>query len=74
MSRSFPPLSPEESRLLRIINAKLGRRAKGLIRDAWETGIYDARLVYAENDESTLQRLRNTHGPAWLHRTVLARA
>lgn len=60
-------LSVEEIRLLKLIHAKLGNRAKRLIRDAWEFGIYSHELVYRENDEQMMQSLRNRLGPRWLN-------
>lgn len=65
-------LTAAERHLLKYIHAKLGRRAKTLIRQAWETGSYDSRLVYNPNDESLLQGLRNSHGPSWLNNVSLA--
>lgn len=62
-------LTNAERELLRYIYAKNGRRTKTLIREAWQTGIYDARLVTKENDEQLLQQMRNVLGPSWLEAT-----
>lgn len=65
-------LSKSDCELLRTIHKKLGsRKAKELIRDAWESGIYDPRLLVTPNADSDLQRLRNGLGPSWLHRLSL---
>lgn len=66
-------LTGAERRLLAYIYAKNGNRTKRLIRDAWETGIYDARLCTREDDEQMLQQLRNTRGPTWLNRLALTK-
>lgn len=62
----YPDLTPRQLNLLRYIHAKLGNRMKRMIFEAWETGIYDSRLVSTAADEQALQELRNTFGPSWL--------
>jgi hypothetical protein len=65
-------LTFDQLTLLRIIHAKVGRKAKALIREGWQTGNYDARLLVHENAAQMLQQLRNTRGPSWLERTSFA--
>lgn len=66
-------LTEAEKNLLRYIHAKLGNRAKRMIREAWETGVYDASLCSSPRDEQMLQQLRNTAGPSWLNGVSLGK-
>ncbi|MGN7755556.1 hypothetical protein [Sinorhizobium sp. 22678] len=56
----LPPLTAEEEQALQAYAAKHGRRWKWVLNHVWMGGApYD--------DGATLRRLRNSHGPSWLH-------
>lgn len=56
----LPPLTAEEEQVLQAYAAKHGRRWKSVLNHVWMGGApYD--------DGGTLRRLRNSHGPSWLH-------
>lgn len=56
----LPPLTAEEEQALQAYAAKHGRRWKSVLNHVWMGGApYD--------DGGTLRRLRNSHGPTWLH-------
>jgi len=50
--------------ILGEVKAKLGRKYKSAIREAWFDGDYEAEGL--GNWDSSLQRIRNTFGPTWL--------
>lgn len=58
-------IEPFERKLLAYLFALYGNRTKTKIRHAWESGDY-SKMRLGENDESTLQAMRNTRGPSWL--------
>ncbi len=61
-------LDTSESQYLLYLWARNGNQFKKRLRHAWETGDYSGLTVaMGSNEESMLQRLRNTHGPSWLH-------
>ncbi|MGD9481091.1 hypothetical protein [Shinella sp. G-2] len=56
----LPPLTEGEEEALQAYAAKHGRRWKSVLNHVWMGGApYD--------DGGTLRRLRNSHGPSWLH-------
>ncbi|QWW77517.1 MULTISPECIES: SANT/Myb-like DNA-binding domain-containing protein [Hyphomicrobiales] len=56
----LPPLTEEEEQALQAYAAKHGRRWKSVLNHVWMGGApYD--------DGGALRRLRNSHGPSWLH-------
>ncbi|MBP1886584.1 hypothetical protein [Sinorhizobium mexicanum] len=56
----LPPLTEEEEQVIQAYAAKHGRRWKSILNRVWMGGPpYD--------DGGTLRRLRNSHGPSWLH-------
>lgn len=69
--RRFAEIDKETRRLLATIHLRMGRRAKAALREAWECGVYSHELARDVNDESVLQRLRNSHGPSWLAKVSL---
>lgn len=63
----LPDLDPEQVAALQRYAARHGRRWKSILNNVWMGG--------APHDEGgTLRRLRNTHGPSWLHRYRLPKA
>lgn len=58
--KKLPPLTAEQEQVLQAYAAKHGRRWKSVLNHVWMGGPpYD--------DGGTLRRLRNSHGPSWLH-------
>ncbi|MCD2180334.1 hypothetical protein [Rhizobium sp. C1] len=56
----LPPLTEDEVQVIQAYAAKHGRRWKSVLNHVWTGGApYD--------DGGTLRRLRNSHGPSWLH-------
>ncbi|MBP2449633.1 hypothetical protein [Rhizobium leguminosarum] len=54
------PLTADEERVIQAYASKHGRRWKSVLNHVWTGGApYD--------DEGTLRRLRNSHGPSWRH-------
>lgn len=64
--RPLPDLDAEQVAALRDYAIRHGRRWKSILNNVWMGGApYD--------DGGILRRLRNTHGPSWLHRYRLPR-
>ncbi|MFK0278616.1 SANT/Myb-like DNA-binding domain-containing protein [Ensifer sp. NPDC090286] len=56
----LPPLTAEEEQVIQAYVVKHGSRWKSILNRVWMGGPpYD--------DGGTLRRLRNSHGPSWLH-------
>lgn len=57
----------DEKHILEYVRAKFPKHWRAMIREAWMTGDYSP-LGLSENQDQTLQLIRNTRGLTWLMR------